>query len=229
MSFLRSSKVHLAVFTSFSLGFSVFGCATAPETPSDAGVEADAGMPAGPKDVERVMTLLTGRFDSSAQSQTSAAYYAVQLHACAVELPDLGERVLYVEQAMMSSLGSPYRQRLYVLTEDESEGTVTSTIYSVLQPERFVGTCAGADVPRINALDAELRVGCEVILRADGDGYTGSTVEKNCESSLNGASYATSEVTLSEDTVLSWDRGYDAMDNQVWGAEAGPYIFDRKE
>jgi hypothetical protein len=141
----------------------------------------------------------------------------------------LGERVLYVEQAMMSNLGSPYRQRLYVLTEDESEGTVTSTIYSVLQPERFVGTCAGADVPRINKLDAEIRVGCEVILRADGEGFSGSTVEKNCESSLNGASYATSEVTLSEDTVLSWDRGYDAMDNQVWGAEAGPYIFDRKE
>jgi hypothetical protein len=25
----------------------------------------------------------------------------------------------------------------------------------------------------------------------------------------------------------SWDRGFDAWGNQVWGAAEGPYIFDK--
>lgn len=227
MSFLRALTSHLAIFTMLTVGINIFGCATAPETPSDADT-IDAGAPA-PKDVDRVMEMLTGRFDSSAQSQTSPSYFAVQLHMCPLDLPDLGERVLYVEQAMMTSLDAPYRQRVYVLSENEDEGTVISASYTLLQPERFVGTCRGEDVPRINILDTELRSGCEVVMRAEGEGYTGSTIDKNCGSTLNGATYATSELSLTSDSFSSWDRGYDAMDNQVWGAEAGPYVFDRKE
>jgi hypothetical protein len=40
--------------------------------------------------------------------------------------------------------------------------------------------------------------------------------------------YTTSEVTITNDTIASWDRGFDADGNQKWGAEAGPYIFRRK-
>ena len=47
-------------------------------------------------------------------------------------------------------------------------------------------------------------------------------------STLRGATYAVSDVTLSATQILSWDRGYDAQDNQVWGAEAGPYEFLRQ-
>jgi hypothetical protein len=25
----------------------------------------------------------------------------------------------------------------------------------------------------------------------------------------------------------SWDRGFDAQGNQVWGATKGPYVFDK--
>ncbi len=43
-----------------------------------------------------------------------------------------------------------------------------------------------------------------------------------------GASYATSEVTLDEVALESWDRGYDDTDTQVWGATQGPYVFIRR-
>jgi hypothetical protein len=52
-------------------------------------------------------------------------------------------------------------------------------------------------------------------------------VGKGCGSTLNGASYATSEVLLESTLLLSWDRGFDARDQQVWGATAGGYVFDR--
>jgi len=61
-----------------------------------------------------------------------------------------------------------------------------------------------------------------------GDHFEGGTVGEGCESTLSGATYATSEVTLDASTLESWDRGYDAEGTQVWGATAGPYVFDRK-
>ena len=44
---------------------------------------------------------------------------------------------------------------------------------------------------------------------------------------MRGASFARSEVEILEDKVISWDRGFDANGEYVWGAEKGPYIFNK--
>ena len=49
-----------------------------------------------------------------------------------------------------------------------------------------------------------------------------------CASDLRGAAYATSEVTITPQFVLSWDRGFDNTGKQVWGATEGPYVFLRE-
>lgn len=48
---------------------------------------------------------------------------------------------------------------------------------------------------------------------------------KQCPSDRKGAAYATSEVTITPERLLSWDRGYNEKDEQVWGAEKGGYEF----
>ena len=73
-------------------------------------------------------------------------------------------------------------------------------------------------------------MGCGVALTIQEDGsYTGNTEPEACSSTLQGATWASSIVTLTEDRVESWDQGWDDAGNQVWGATAGPYIFDRLE
>lgn len=217
------------LFLSGFLGVSACGTAPPADAP-DAATDGGAGKDAvGPLGVERAFAMLTGRFDSSAQAESSAAYFPVQLHTCPVDIPELGQRVLYVEQAMMDSLDAPYRQRLYIVEPGDAEGEVISTVTELMEPERFVGLCAGADVPRINQYDAIARPGCEVYLRAEGEGFTGGTEGNGCESTLQGANYATSEVTLTDTMLRSWDRGFDDAGNQRWGATQGPYVFDRKE
>lgn len=72
-----------------------------------------------------------------------------------------------------------------------------------------------------------IREGCEVIMRKDSKGYRGSTGHKTCGSTMRGASYASSIVTLNSKMVSSWDQGFDADGKQVWGAEKGPYIFKK--
>ena len=58
--------------------------------------------------------------------------------------------------------------------------------------------------------------------------FTGSTQGKSCNSELRGATYATSEVIIGNGFIESWDRGFNEKDEQVWGAEKGGYIFERK-
>ncbi|MGB0932242.1 MAG: CpcT/CpeT family chromophore lyase, partial [Chitinophagales bacterium] len=55
------------------------------------------------------------------------------------------------------------------------------------------------------------------------------TKEKECGSTLRGATYATSKVNIYKDRLESWDQGFNDQDSQVWGAVKGPYIFDKME
>ena len=180
--------------------------------------------------LDRLEAFLTGRFDSSLQSVEQPQYYPIQLLTCAVEAPELGGRVLYVEQASMDSLNAPYRQRLYVLEADEDMETATTTVYSMVEPGDWIGLCDEADVVTIDAAEVEVREGCGVQLLWDGDtgSFEGGTVGEACSSTLGGASYATSEVWMAQDYLYSWDRGFDANGFQAWGATDGPYEFLRQ-
>lgn len=214
------------------LGVAWLGCPTASTGLEDAGSVADAGASPAPvvSSVEQVTRYLTGRFDSSEQARLNPSYYAVQLLACEVRLPELGEHVLYVEQSIMPSTDAPYRQRVYSISGDED--VVISTIYEADEPARLLGTCSLAVADRASLFEEVTLTamsGCDVHLAPTEDGYRGSTIEDACRNDFQGATYATSEVTVTPSQVISWDRGYDEAGVQVWGAEQGPYVFDRKE
>jgi hypothetical protein len=65
-------------------------------------------------------------------------------------------------------------------------------------------------------------------LQADGS-FIGRTEDKGCPSTLRGASYAISELSVSEKQMIVWDRGYNASGVQVWGSVNGGYIFKKSE
>lgn len=203
-------------------------------------VEADA--PSRPRRQDRpgvgiandaaaeVAGLLTGRFDSSAQAARDPQYFGVQLHACPVALPALGEHVVYVEQAMLSAVDAPYRQRLYVVSGDAAR--VVSAVLELDAPEQVIGVCDFNEADRNRVLGgrtATVLPGCEVVLEADAGGWSGGTVDDACKNDYAGATWASTEVRLTSTAIESWDRGYDDAGTQVWGATAGGYIFDRVE
>ena len=171
---------------------------------------------------------MTGTFDSAEQAASNPTYYAVQLKACEVEAPEIGDTVLYVEQALVDSPNSPYRQRLYLLEEVEGE-TVKSSIFELTAPNAAIGLCDSETVGSFSASETILKDGCEVVLSWDGEGFVGQTGEASCPSDLNGSSYATSEVLTRPDRIESWDRGWFDNGSQAWGATAGAYVFLRRE
>ncbi|MEZ4370304.1 MAG: chromophore lyase CpcT/CpeT [Polyangiaceae bacterium] len=215
-------------------GASAGGAAGAAST---GGVGGSAGMTdaenaasggASSEQVDQAFRWLTGRFDSSDQAQADPTYFPIQLETCEVSAPELGERVLYVEQARMDALAQPYRQRLYVV-DPEPEGTrVVSRVFELEEPTRWIAACAAKEPLTATPEDARERTGCAVHLEAQGDVLVGGTLGTECTSTLNGASYATSEVTLDAASLASWDRGFAESGAQVWGATAGPYVFTRR-
>jgi hypothetical protein len=179
--------------------------------------------------VDTFEAYLTGRFDSTAQAAKDPSYFEIQVRTCKIDLPALGPRVLYIEQARMDTLAQPYRQRIYVLESGKDPAKdVVSRIFELKNPGKYIGLCDKDPMPAVPASQAEEKLGCSVFMAWDGAQFVGGTEGQGCASSLNGASYTTSEVTLDAEGFISWDRGYDQGGKQVWGAVKGGYIFDRK-
>lgn len=216
-STLRSS-------TLLTLACMLQGCASAAP---EASPNQDAGPP--PEAMEsRLYRWLAGRYDSSKQAAADRSYYAIDLTMCAVDAPQYGARTLYVEQAMSGR--APYRQRLYVVEPVAGVANAAkSRVFEFNDPTKMVAFCKSGKATLPEGVVAEAKAGCEVILTWDEgrQAFTGGTTGKTCASTLNGASYTSSEVVLESARLVSWDRGFDANDQQVWGATKGGYVFDR--
>jgi hypothetical protein len=173
---------------------------------------------------------MTGWFTSAAQAEREPKnYFEIRL----VMTPIWTERSdavwLYVEQAAAGALDRPYRQRVYRVSP-LVDGRYESVVYTLPgEPLTYAG--AWRDPRAFAALspaDLVLREGCSMVLDYIGNStFVGSTTGTGCGSSLAGAAYATSEVTITSERLESWDRGFDADGEQVWGATNGPYIFDK--
>ncbi len=205
------------------LALVALGCAT----PSPASTESPPKpAPAGAADA--VVRLLTGRFDSADQARSSPGFAAIQVVACPADVPVLGPRVLYVEQARMESPDAPERQRVLVLEPGEPiESAAVSRVFELAVPGSSVGACGFAVRPRFTRDELVERVGCAMALRSDATVWRGSTSGRGCPSTLRGATYVTSEVVLDTLGYRAWDRGFDASGTQRWG-ESGPYVFVRR-
>jgi hypothetical protein len=177
-------------------------------------------------ELNELFSLMQGSFNSEAQAQRDSSYYNISLHMYPI-WKDKGN-YLYVEQALNRMQDQPYRQRIYKVTR-VNDSMFRSAIYTIPHDSLWIGKWKTPEhFDRISTEYIEEREGCEVLLKRIGKNhFKGATDVKTCESSLRGASYATSEVEITKDQIVSWDRGFDADGNHVWGAEKTGYIFDR--
>lgn len=181
------------------------------------------------RDVEALVEYMVGSFSSIEQAEKDSNYFNIELEMVQLWKDRTDGPWLYIEQAVAESKDKPYRQRVYQLRK-RSDGKIESLVYTIPDPLRFAGDYK-KEFPllRLTPDSLILKEGCEVVLyQADNGYFEGSTVDKNCSSDLRGASYATSEVMIDKDKMISWDRGFDESGKQVWGATDGGYIFKKK-
>lgn len=179
-------------------------------------------------DIDGLVSMMEGSFSSEAQAKNDSDYYDIRLHMKRI-WPEISSAYwLYVEQSVAGSEDKPYRQRVYRITTTY-EGRFESAVYTMNDPLRFAGAWKEeAPLTELTPDSLTIRSGCTVTLTLMEYGlYEGSTTGDNCESDLRGANYATSDVKITKDSIISWDRGFDAEGKQVWGAEKGGYVFLR--
>lgn len=179
--------------------------------------------------LQRLKSLMAGSFSSQNQSLQDTSYYNISLEMHQIWKERSSDTLwIFVEQALASKTKEPYRVRVYRVTALEDE-QYESAVFELPKHERFVNKWSDTELFSTISPDSLLvREGCAVILEANGAEFIGSTVENECKSSLYGATYATSKVVVDYRKITSWDQGFDEDDQQVWGAENGPYIFEKR-
>ena len=182
------------------------------------------------RDLLELKNRMEGAFTSELQAKSDSDYYNIHLHMVHIWQRSEDGYWLYVEQAIASALKKPYRQRIYHVYKQD-DNTLVSKVFEINAPLRFAGAYANTDLLKGITKDSLIdRQGCSIFLHKDKDGnFSGSTPGKECLSSLRGSTYATSQVVIHEDKLVSWDRGWDKEDKQVWGAEKGGYLFIKQK
>jgi CpeT protein len=178
-------------------------------------------------DIETLKSWMEGSFDSKLQSQNDTDYYEIHLHMKQIWKEKADGFYLYVEQALVTTLDKPYRQRVYHVSKLNDTTIESKVLNFKTNPLKYAGewkkemACSNLSIDSL-----ETRSGCSIFLKKNKNGeFYGSTYKNNCESNLRGASYATSNVTINNKQLVSWDQGYDKENKQVWGATKGGYQF----
>ncbi|MEO1299444.1 MAG: chromophore lyase CpcT/CpeT, partial [Cyanobacteria bacterium J06636_16] len=180
--------------------------------------------------VEAVVNHLVGVMDTSAQAAVEPDRVSVQMTTCRIELvedsSDAAGVYLYQEQALTERLDSPYRQRFLHIVADKEDERVESRTFKPIETEAWVGLCDRPLAERVIPTTAfSPEVVCTIELQPADSGYVGSTPPEGCPVNLRGAVRLTNTIVLHAAGMDTWDRGFDAAGNQVWGAEDTAYEF----
>lgn len=198
----------------------VIGCKKQTEKEPLAEIEIDV-------ELKELLTMMSGSFNSERQSKIDTNYRDLTLHMYPI-WPEREGKWMYIEQSFSDRQEEPYRQRIYKLSR-ENDSTFRSDSYII--PNAGLWACRWQTPEYFDRLLLEtitISNGCEVLLiKTPENTFMGKTIDKNCPSELNGATYATSEVVISEKQIISWDRGFNEKDSLMWGAAKGGYEFDK--
>ncbi|MFP4299769.1 MAG: chromophore lyase CpcT/CpeT [Spirulinaceae cyanobacterium] len=175
--------------------------------------------------VDAVAQHLIGVMDTSAQAEQISDIPRVRMTTCEVTVEGANGRFLYQEQALTRNLDQPYRQRFLRLSLGDDGETVESRTYTPENPETWIGLCEQPRVERIVGRDRITDGNCSVYLVPWHNLYIGHTQPGGCPADFRGAVKVTNTIVLHSAGMNTWDRGFNAQGEQVWGAESRPYQF----
>jgi len=181
-------------------------------------------------DLQRLADYMTGYFSSEAQALADTDYFDIRLRMQRVWQNRTDGYWLYVEQAVAGYEAKPYRQRVYRVSQIDTD-LFQSRIYKIPEPLRFASAWQEKNpLANLTPESLEYKPGTLIILMSKPDGsFVGSTIGKECPSELHGAVYTSTQVMINAEGLDTWDRGYDQNDEQVWGPEKSGYIFKKIE
>ena len=138
-----------------------------------------------------MMAIWPGRYDNAEQmavdkvrgytSWRDGGHARITSTVVAVELPGIGENLLYVEDYLDGDPARIFRQKLYELEVDIERAAIKLTLHSFNDPEGVAGAHENpAKLDGLSADDLRQRDGCEMYFRPLGNGFSGAFDDGAC-------------------------------------------------
>ena len=143
------------------------------------------------RELETLMSIWPGDYDNREQLQfdanvgkrdlESGGHLRVHSQIRRVDLPSLGQYVLYVEEYKNNDPASIFRQRLYALSADEAERAIRVKLLFFRDGKPYLGAHRDASLLADISMDDMVALeGCDVFIRRAGDWYEGAMKRKTC-------------------------------------------------
>lgn len=173
------------------------------------------------QNIKRYIKSISGVFWTQEQHLNDSTFDNVIVRTDLIRIDDDETYWMYTEQGEFENY-TPYRKRVYELTE--VEGVIWQRIYYIKNEDKF----SYLNYKSITNDDIQLKEGCDIWIILDDDGnYNGNTDGKNCVATFRGSTYVTTDFWVYKKEILSWERGWNKIDEQVWGSERGYYIYKK--
>jgi hypothetical protein len=157
-------------------------------------------------DLNVMLTMLPGRYDSSAQAEADArsgihpAHEAVALVIIHVYTPRLGHYVYYAQESAADDPRRVLSQRMYSFKLDEKRG-ILETVYEFVDPVRWRDGYQNKDLfTAVQTEDVQLE-GCQLLWTKKGAGFVAAHDPKICPDSGGAAAAPQMELTAGALTV----------------------------
>lgn len=187
-------------------------------------------LPVSKKDLKAVSGYLSGTFLAESSTSSDSSSYQIKLQLAPIMQQSKESYWLYAEQALVSSVDKPYRQKVYHLfIEDDT--TIVSQPYELKNLSFYAGSYGDPSKLATLSIDSLIsRAGCGVLLHKYQDGsFRGSTAHRQCFNALRGSVFATMDWVIYPNHFQSWERGWDEHGVQKWGPVQSGYDFLKKE
>lgn len=184
-----------------------------------------------PTDIGTLVRWMAGDFSNQAQAYENPPFFA-HIRVCMRPLPPgfLPGASLFLEQAYDCALDQPYRLRVLEFLPQET--AILLHNHTLKDGERFFGLSRNpARLTELTPADIVEMPGCSMNVEWTGHSFIGRIQPgKGCKVVWKGQdTYLDNEFEISEDKLLSLDRGRDPVtDERVWGSIAGPFQFTRR-
>ncbi|MCU0536259.1 MAG: chromophore lyase CpcT/CpeT [Hydrococcus sp. Prado102] len=174
---------------------------------------------------------IAGDFSNKKQADSDPKNYAhIRVFFRPLPVDFFGGIGFYSEQVYDHDLWSPYRQGIHRFVDRGDFIYVEN--YGLIDPICYAG--AGRDLNILKTITRDRiqrRENCSMIFKKEGDILRGNVEGNCCFIERDGRqTYLISEVELTENTFVSWDRGMDVNTReQVWGSATGALKFEKRE
>lgn len=145
-------------------------------------------------------------FDARARGEAVADQPRVHGVVRAIDLPSLGEYVLYSEEREGDDPAKTRLRQIYVLSADEEARAVRVKSYAFKAPQRWRSVVGPEDsLAKVRARDLVFLEGCDILLRRDGESHAGAMEEASCRDGVDDG-YRERHIRISEDYYSTKDR-----------------------